>query len=113
MSSDTAVIITAEGRAECAETVGRWLLCPVCGEPIRDGEDCYLLVREKLPWLPEDHADQDWDTIEWHVACDTSSPAPDGAADPPLRKVWRLDRVADRSSWPTGVASVRSVRGLD
>jgi len=29
--------------------------------------------------MPEDHPDQDWDTIEWHVGCDTGSLAADGA----------------------------------
>lgn len=65
----TADVLTAQGRATMTEPQ----YCPACHEVIRDGELLYQLIREKHPWLPEDHDEQDWDVIEWHIECDKGS----------------------------------------
>jgi hypothetical protein len=59
----------------CACATWDEAICPVCEERIAAGQDIYLVIRERFPYLPEDADEQDWETIEWHKACDQGSVA--------------------------------------
>lgn len=63
----------------CACSVWEPQICPVCEERIEAGQDIYLVIRERYPYLAEDDEEQDWETIEWHRACDKGSVAADQA----------------------------------
>src|SRR3546814_647788 len=55
--------------------------CAACGEEITGGQELYILIHEKRPWLPEDHQDQLWPAVQWHKECDQGSLSAANAED--------------------------------
>lgn len=54
----------------CACETWEPTFCSACDKELHDGDEAYAFDRPSFPWLPDDHADQDWDRWIWHKACD-------------------------------------------